>query len=91
MLNPGLVVEGDVWGNVTSCRVISLHKEVVVMAYLEVDCTIVVEKGELEMIGIDCDQLEEQGLLVDLMGSVLVELKDNEMMAVFSGEELFLC
>ena len=37
------------------------------MVYLDMDCMIVVDKGEVEMIGIECDQLEEQGLLVDLV------------------------
>ena len=30
-------------------------KEFVVMAYLDMDCMIVVDKGEVKMTGIECD------------------------------------
>ena len=90
LLHPSMV-EGRGWSNVTSCRVLTFHKELVIIAYLDVDCTVVVDKGEIEMNGIDCDQLEDHGLLIDMMGSILVELKEEEKVAVYSGEELYLC
>ena len=90
LLDPSLV-EGRGYSNLTSCRFITFLKEFVVMAYLEMDCMIVVDKGEVEMTGIECDQLEEQGLLVDLVGIVMVELKEDEMVALYSGEGLYLC
>ena len=55
------------------------------------DCMILVDKGEVEMTGIEFDQLQDQGLLVDLVGSVLVELKEDEKVALYSGEGLYLC
>ena len=48
LLHPSMV-EGRGWSNVTSCRVLTFHKELVIIAYLDVDCTVVVDKGEIEM------------------------------------------
>ena len=92
LLHPRLV-EGGGWTNVSSCRLITFHQEQVFMTDFVMDCLVRVDmdKGEMEVMGTECDQLEEQGLLVDQMGSVMVELEEEEKVAVYSNEGLYLC
>jgi hypothetical protein len=55
------------------------------------DCLVKLDlkNGEIEAIGTECDEMnEEGGLLVDQMGGVMVELEEEDKIAMYSGDGL---
>ena len=94
-LLPPSLVGGEPWSNVSSCRSITFHQgQEVFMTDLFKDCVLKLDlkNGEIEAIGTECDDMNEEGwLLVDQMGGVMVELEEEDKIAMYSGDGLLVC
>ena len=50
------------------------------------------KKGEMEVMGTECEEMNgEGGLLMDQMGGVMVELEEEDKIALYSGDGLLIC
>ena len=93
LLPPRLEIEQ--WSNGSSCRSITFHQgQEVFMTDLLKDCVakLDLKKGEMEVMGTECEEMNrEDGLLMDQMGGVMVELEEEDKIALYSGDVLLIC
>ena len=58
------------------------------------DCVVRIDlkKGEMEILGTECEEMNgEGGLLLDQMGGVMVELVEEDKIALYPGDGLLIC
>ena len=58
------------------------------------DCVVSLDlkKGEMEILETECEEMNgEGGLLLDQMGGVMVELEEEDKIALYSGDGLLIC
>ena len=64
------------------------------MTNLLKDCVAKVDlkKGEMEVTGTECEEMNrEGGLLMDQIGGVMLELEEEDKIALYSGDKLLIC
>jgi hypothetical protein len=90
LLPPRLEIEQ--WSNGSSCRSITFHQgQEAFMTNLFKDCMVRldIKMDEIEALRNECDEIN--GDWWDQMGGVMVELVEEDKIALYSGDGLLIC